>query len=172
MADAGMYTITSDGIVCHAFHTEAEAADAFAAAVFPIAKADGVEIGAIISRDTNGYYVGGAYSDGARNQVSGVLDKGAYFQGTPSAFIHTHPDVGGFSGVDRGFSYKEAPDEGGIGGYTLGPNMSGDLVTAYGAKLNAYMVDANGMHSWSYSAYAAAQAKDQMAVLRLGDYVK
>jgi len=108
-----------------------------------------------------GYYLGGAYSNGSTDQVNGLLDRGAFVSGKGAndgvtAFIHTHPVNFGFSGSDAAFRYGSVNPDWNTP-YAFG-NSEGDLVTAYLSQVNAYVAVGNNLYSWSYSSYVQAQA--------------
>lgn len=161
--DAGAY---------RSYGTEPEAAHAWRQHVLPVADHHGVEIGALITQDALGqYHLGPAFSNGAYDNVNGLLENGQQVAGTTTAYIHTHPYAGGWVGADRSFAFGEEPDitrSGLLGGTNTGPDVAGDLVSAYSEQLNAYIADSAGLHQFDYRRYVALQRQSARGV-RLGD---
>lgn len=154
------------------YDTELEAAHAWRQHVLPVADKHGVEIGALITRDASGqYHLGPAFSNGAYDNVNGLLENGQQVAGTTTAYIHTHPYPGGWVGADRSFAFGEEPDitrSGLLGGTNMGPDVAGDLVSAYSEQLNAYIADSAGLHQFDYRRYVELQRQNAGGV-RLGD---
>lgn len=166
MAKKGVYPWTP-------YHTELEAAQAIGPILHDVQRMDGVEIGAKIGKIGNSFFVGLPYSDGLSGEVSGVVN--SFFVGELTAIIHSHPDTIGFSskdwaydlGAETGRSYEPANSK-------FQTATAGDLTSAYQMKINAYMVDDNGLHGWNYNSYVDMQiaaSKVSVAQVKLGDNV-
>lgn len=141
-----------------AYDTELEAAKAWREHVLPVADDHGAEIGAIISRAEDGkYYLGGAYSNGAGRNVSGLIEHGPSVHGKTTAYIHTHPSPNSMLGRHRAFVFNDFPDGDSLGGENHGGDLDGDLITAYAAQLNMYIADSAGLHGWMYDDYRQMQ---------------
>lgn len=154
------------------YNTELEAAQAWRKQVLPVADAHGVEIGALISEREGQYHLGGAYSAGAYDNCNGLLESGTHTAGEVTAYIHTHPEPGGWVGADRAFSASDQIGTDLTGGHLKGGgDISGDLVSAFFVKKNAYIADSAGLHFWNYSAYADS-VKYSLAPVRLGESLR
>lgn len=160
-----------------AYDTEVEAARAWRDHVLPVADHHQVEIGAIITQTPGGnYHLGPAYSNGAYDNVNGLLEKAQFVRGQRTAYIHTHPHAGGWVGKDRAIPFGAQLDEvrnpdgslDFLGGLNMGPDVSGDLVAAYALELNAYIADAAGLHGFNYQDYVSMQRR-YIRPVRLGD---
>lgn len=151
------------------YPTELAAAKAWRGEVLPVADDHGVEIGALITRTPDGnYHLGGAYSAGAYDNCNGLLEHGPYTQGELVAYVHTHPYPGGWVGKDRGYSWGQTPDD--VVGANMGADIgSGDLVSAFTVRKNAYIADSAGLHGWVYDDYMALLEQDRLRVVRLGE---
>lgn len=152
-----------------AYDTEIGAAKAWRMHVLPVADGHRVEIGALITQTADGrYHLGGAYSAGAYDNCDGLIEHGNYTEGEVTAYIHTHPYAGGWVGSDRGYSWGQTPDE--APGYNMGADIgSGDLVSAFTVKKNAYIADVAGLHGWLYDDYMAMLEQDRLKAVRLGE---
>lgn len=160
LRDAGAY---------RAYPTEVAAAKAWRNHVLPVADDHGVEIGALITRTPDGnFHLGGAYSAGAYDNCNGLLEHGSYTQGERVAYVHTHPYAGGWVGKDRGYSWGQTPED--VIGENMGPDIgSGDLVSAFTVRKNAYIADSAGLHGWVYADYMKLLEQDRLRVVRLGE---
>lgn len=151
------------------YETEVAAAKAWREQVLPVADEHRVEIGALISQTEDGrFHLGGAYSAGAYDNCNGLLEHGAYTEGQVVAYVHTHPYPDGWIGKDRGFSWNQTPED--VPGANLGPDVgSGDLVSAFSVRKNAYIADSAGLHGWVYDDYVQLLEQDRLRLFRLGE---
>ncbi len=155
------------------YDSEVDAARAWREHVLPVADEHQVEIGSIITKTPDGkFHFGPTYSNGAYDNVSGLIEHGQYVQGQRTAYIHTHPYAGGGIGGDRAISAGGALDKhvgpdgqvSLIGGENTGWDSVGDLVSAYDLGINAYIADADGLHGFNYEDYARLQRSEMRAV--------
>lgn len=155
------------------YDTEADAARAWRTHVLPVSDDYQVEIGSLISKTSDGkYHLGPTYSNGAYNNVNGLNEHAQHVEGEITAYIHTHPYVGGGIGAGRAIPYGTTLDEernkdGTLdltGGVNTDWDMSGDLVTAYHLERNAYIADADGLRGFIYKDYAHLQRTEMRDV--------
>lgn len=163
-----------------AYDTEVEAARAWRDHVLPVADDHQVEIGSLITKTPDGkYHLGPTYSNGAYNNVNGLIEHGQYVQGTATAYIHTHPYVGGGIGGGRaippGTVLESVRKPDGtvdlVGGVNTDWDTAGDLVSAYNVGRNAYIADATGLRGFIYKDYVRLQ-QTEMRNVPLSEAVK
>lgn len=130
----------------------------------PIADKYDVEIGAKFFKLDGKIWVAGSYSDGDRTSVY-VLSRAPNIKGgTLVAIIHTHPSGERFSGTTAWAKWGD------IEAHTTGSNGSGDLVTSYNNRINAYVSIPGGVVlGWNYNTFVNQSATNGWA--NLGDTV-
>lgn len=155
------------------YATELEAANAWAAIVEPIANSAefNVEVGSNISRVGNHYLLGTTFSTGSYGSCDGLPDKGHKVEGgTHTAYIHTHPYVGGGVSRNRAFVYDDFPEDdfsGGVARFESGWDTEiGDFQVAYAKALNLYIAEPGVLIEWRLDRYREAQrlARDSVSL--------
>lgn len=148
------------------YATELEAAKAWATIVEPIANSAefNVEVGSNISQVGNHFVLGTTFSTGSYASCDGLPDKGHKVEGgSHTAYIHTHPYVGGGVGRNRAFAYDDFPVNGFSGGVARVESGwdtgIGDFQIAYGKELNLYIAEPGALIEWRLDRYREAQRR-------------
>jgi len=157
------------------YETQAEAEDAWGAAVDPVEIALDVEIASLIYQGPGGFAIGLPYSSGEYGQVQNLWES-TNFRGLKQVgFIHTHPHNGHFSGenamISPGFGEPRLT-EAFAKDRDPGSNADGDLTAAYKLGIDAAVVSDGRIHRWDYQAVMSAFNAAMKTPTPYDDYIR
>ena len=116
-----------------------------------------VEVGVLIGRVGDQFFLGSAWSLGSTDNVTGIFENAHLPEGSQlAAAAHTHPGgINYLSGGGYGYALGMYGHRGEMMGYW---GQGGDMRTAYNLKISIAAYSSAGADYWSYSKYVDLQA--------------